>query len=380
VSLQWIEIDADALGSNIRVFRDLVGPDVLLAPVVKSNGYGHGLEIAARAFAEAGADWLCVHSPDEADRVYQLGLNAEILQLGPVEPECVASALRTGVHLTLSEPARLQMVLEVATAESRTARIHLKVETGTWRQGADATRLAQLLKAMAGHPHAELVGIHSHFANIEDTTRHDFAASQIQQYGELLRQAQEAGCPPRLRHFASSAAALLFPHTHLDLVRPGIASYGYWPSRETLVSARATGSDAVRLTPALTWKSVLTEIKPVAAGNFVGYGCTEKIEIDTRLAIIPVGYADGYRRAMGGRAHVLVRGRRCPVRGRICMNLIMVDVGHLEEVEVGDEAVLLGAQGGEVISPELLAEWSQSLHYEVLAGLNPEIERRLIWG
>jgi alanine racemase len=112
----------------------------------------------------------------------------------------------------------------------------------------------------------------------------------------------------------------------------------------------------------------------------VGYGCTEKIEIDTRLAIIPVGYADGYRRAMGGRAHVLVRGRRCPVRGRICMNLIMVDVGHLEEVEVGDEVVLLGAQGGEEISPELIAEWAQSLHYEVLAGLNPEIERRLIEG
>jgi alanine racemase len=229
VSLQWIEVDAAALGSNIRVFRELVGPDVLLAPVVKSNGYGHGLEIAARAFAAAGADWLCVHSQDEADRVHDLGLDVEILQLGPVEPERVAVALRTGIHLTVSEPARLRTVLEVATAESTIARIHLKVETGTWRQGADATRLATMLESVAGHPHAELVGLHSHFANIEDTTRHDFAASQIQEYDALLRQAQEAGCPPRLRHLASSAAALLFPHTHLDLVRPGIASYGYWP-------------------------------------------------------------------------------------------------------------------------------------------------------
>jgi alanine racemase len=378
LSLQWIEVDTDALGANTRVLRELVGPDVLLAPVVKSNGYGHGLEIAARAFVGADADWLCVHSADEAERVHELGLDAEILQLGPVEPERVSRALRAGIHLTLSEPARLRQVLEIATAESVTARIHLKVETGTWRQGADAERLAQMLKLLAVHEHSELFGLHSHFANIEDTTKHEFAAAQILRYGELLQQAGDAGCPPHLRHFASSAATLLFPHTHLDLVRPGIASYGYWPSRETLVSARATGADTVRLVPALTWKSVLTEIKPIAAGSFVGYGCTEKVEVDTRLAIIPVGYADGYRRAMSGHAHVLVHGRRCPVRGRICMNLIMVDVGHLGKVELGDEVVLLGVQGDEEISAELLAEWAQTLHYEVLAGLNPEIERRRI--
>ena len=220
--------------------------------------------------------------------------------------------------------------------------------------------------------------MHSHFANIEDTTRHEFAAEQVRAFGDLLAQARDAGCQPKLRHFASSAATLLFPHTHFDLVRPGIASYGYWPSRETLVSARASGADAVSLSPALTWKSVLTEVKPVTAGNFIGYGCTEKVEVDTRLAIVPVGYADGYRRAMGGRAHVLVGGRRCPVRGRICMNLIMVDVGHLPGAGVGDEVVLLGRQGDERIDAELLAEWSQTLHYEVLAGLSANIERRAV--
>lgn len=170
---------------------------------------------------------------------------------------------------------------------------------------------------------------------------------------------------------------LLFPHTHMDLVRPGIASYGYWPSRETLVSARSSGADEIRLSPALTWKSVITEIKPVEQGSFIGYGCTDKVESRTRLAILPVGYADGYRRSMSGRAHVLIRGRRCQVRGRVCMNLIMVDVGHVDGVSVGDEAVLIGRQGEEEISAEALADWSQTLHYEVLAGLNPEIERRL---
>jgi len=375
VTLQWIEVDAVALASNIRVFRELVGPHVLLAPVVKSNGYGHGLELASRIFAESGADWLCVHSAEEAAEVAALGLGVEILQLGPVEPERIAEALHAGVHLTVSEPSRLEQVLTTASAREFTAKIHLKVETGTWRQGADPARIARMLELLAGHPNAELVGLHSHFANIEDTTRHEFATGQFRKYGEFLAQAKEAGCEPRYRHFASSAATLLFPHTHLDLVRPGISSYGYWPSRETLVSARSSGADAVRLTPALTWKSVLTEIKPVAAGSYIGYGCTDKVEVDTELAIVPVGYADGYRRSMGGPAHVLVNGRRCPVRGRVCMNLIMVDVGHVDEVEVGAEVVLLGRQGDEEITAELLAEWAQTLHYEILAGLNPAIER-----
>lgn len=362
----------------MQVLRSLIGDGVVLAPVVKSNGYGHGLAHAARAFATAGADWLCVHSTEEATRVRDLDLGREILQLGPVDPATVDHALRAGIHLTFSEPERLALVLQRAAALGQPARVHLKVETGTWRQGADGSRYSRMLELLGASGAASFEGLHSHFANIEDTTRHEFATAQFQRYGQLLAQAKEAGCTPLRRHFASSAATLLFPHTHLDLVRPGIASYGYWPSRETLVSARATGADALRLKPALTWKSCLTEIKPVVAGSYIGYGCTDKVEVDTRLAIVPVGYADGYRRAMGGRAHVLVRGRRCPVRGRICMNLIMVDVGHLQDVAVGDEVVLLGAQREEEITAETLADWAQSLHYEILAGLNPEIERRAV--
>jgi alanine racemase len=369
LSQHWIEVDAGALANNMRVFRELLGPDVVLAPVVKSNAYGHGIELASRIFASSGADWLCVHEANEAAVVVGLDLGVEVLQLGPVDPHRVDEALRSGVHLTVSEPERLERILAVATAEKLLAKLHLKVETGTWRQGADVDRLGRMLEMLGDHALAEVVGLHSHFANIEDTTRHEFATDQFERYGGYLVQVREAGFKPRLRHFASSAAALLFPHTHLDLVRPGISSYGYWPSRETLVSARSTG---------LNWKSRLTEIKPVSAGSFIGYGCTDKVEVDTNLGIVPVGYADGYRRAMGGRAHVLVRGRRCPVRGRVCMNLLMVDVGHVEGVGVGDEVVLLGRQEEEEISAELLADWAQTIHYEILAGLNPSIERRRI--
>jgi alanine racemase len=184
------------------------------------------------------------------------------------------------------------------------------------------------------------------------------------------------GLEPRVRHIGSSAAAILFPQTHYDMVRPGIAAYGYWPSRETLLSAREHGAADLVLEPALTWKSVLTEIKDVPAGGFIGYGCTDKVEVDTRIAVVPVGYADGYRRTMSGRAHVLVAGRRCPVRGRICMNLIMVDVSHLDDPRDGDEVVLLGRQQDEELTAEQLGDWAHTIHYEIVAGLSAEIERR----
>lgn len=372
---QWIEVDASRLASNMQAFRRHLGPDVLLAPVVKSNGYGHGLERAARAFVAGGADWLCVHSPAEARRLLVERLGVTVLMMGPWSEPDLDELVAAGVHLTSSSASRLAAVEAAARRVGRRALLHLKVETGTHRQGLQTGELRAVLQRIQASADLELVGMHSHFANIEDTTRHEFAAHQVHRFQEALRLADELGVPPRVRHLASSAATILFPHTHYDLVRPGIAAYGHWPSRETLASARELGLGNLDLAPALTWKSVLTEIKTVPAGSYIGYGCTDKVEVDTPIGIVPVGYADGYRRVMGGRAHVLVHGRHCRVRGRVCMNLIMVEVRHLDRVAEGDEVVLLGRQGSEEISAEQLGDWAQTLHYEILAGLSAEIPR-----
>ena len=374
MSNQWIEVDGSRLAANMRAFRGHLGAEVLLAPVVKSNGYGHGLERAARAFVSGGANWLCVHDAAEARRVLALRLDATVLVVGPWD-ESLPDLVAAGVHLTLSSPERLSAVRDAARAAGRPAMLHLKVETGTHRQGMELEGLGRCLEEIAAHDSLELVGLHSHFANVEDTTRHEVAAHQVHRYQEALDLAEARGLRPRIRHFASSAAAILFPHTHYDLVRPGIAAYGYWPSRETLASARELGLSGLDIAPALTWKSVLTEVKTVPAGGFIGYGCTDKVEVDTRIGVVPVGYADGYRRGMGGRAHVLVGGRRCAVRGRICMNLIMVDLSHVPAATDGDEVVLLGRQADEEITAEQLADWSQTIHYEILAGLAAGIPR-----
>lgn len=376
MSLQWIEVDASRLAANVAAFRRHVGPDVLLAPVVKSNGYGHGLERAARAFVAGGADWLCVHSTAEAWRVLDLRPNVTVLMVGPWDGDAVVELVRRGVHLTHSEPTRLDALERAAREAGRPAFLHVKVETGTHRQGMDLDALRTTLERITASEALELVGLHSHFANIEDTTRHDFARRQIERFEEATQLARDLGAPPRIRHMGSSAAMILFPETHYDMVRPGIAAYGYWPSRETRVSATERQPTHLDIAPAITWKSVLSEIKPVPSGGYIGYGCTDKVEVDSRIAIVPVGYADGFRRSLGGRAHVLVHGRRCTVRGRICMNLLMVDVTHLPSAQVGDEVVLLGVQGDEEISAEQMADWAQTIHYEVVAGLSPEIERR----
>jgi alanine racemase len=374
----WIEVDAPRLTRNVEAFRRHVGEETTLAVVVKSNGYGHGFDLAARAFVEGGADWLCVHSFAEAMAVRSLGLGRPILVLGPLHREQVLPAVEMGLQLTVYDHERLREIAEAARSCGQIGHVHLKVETGTYRQGLPAEEVPAVLDFLKANTEIELAGLSSHFANIEDTTRHEFAASQIERFDGVAQSIRAAGLDGFRRHMASSAAAILFPHTHYDLVRIGISAYGYWPSRETLVSAREKGLAGFELNPALTWKTRVAQVKNVPAGSFIGYGCTHKVEVDSRIAVLAVGYADGYRRDLGGRAWVLIRGRRCPLRGRVCMNLVMVDVTHLPEVEVGEEVVLLGRQGDEELSAETLAEWAGTIHYEVLAALSPSIVRGAI--
>jgi alanine racemase len=187
----------------------------------------------------------------------------------------------------------------------------------------------------------------------------------------------EDGRPP-MRHAACSAAALLFTETHLDLARVGISLYGLWPSRETYVSCLEEGQPALDLHPALTWKTRVAQVKNVAEGSFIGYGCTYRTTRPSRIAALPVGYHEGYDRGLSGVAHVLVRGRRAPVRGRVCMNICMVDVTDIPGVEVEDEVVLLGTQGDERVSAEQLAAWCGTISYEIVSRIHPGLPRLVV--
>ncbi len=357
-----IEVSSEALTHNMMEMRRLVAPPTRLMAVVKANAYGHGLLLASRAFLAGGADVLGVHSWAEATRLRGGGLSAPVVILGPVNGQEAALAADAGVEFTVASlPAAAW-----AAQCGRPVRIHLKVETGVNRQGVTELEIPQFLEILQANPQVTLVGLSSHFADIEDTTDHGFARTQMNRFQGYLQLLEQAGGRNLETHMTCSAATLLWPSVHGDLARVGISAYGIWPSRETLVSFREVGHESIDLQPALTWKCRVSQVRQVPAGETVGYGRAWKAMAESTIAVLPVGYSDGWPRALGGRGHVLIAGYRAPLIGRICMNLCMVDVTNIPGVQAGDEVVFLGQQGDEIISPEMLASHLGTIAYEVL--------------
>lgn len=372
--LNWVELDAAALENNVREFRRRIPEPTRLGAVVKSNAYGHGMLETAAIARRAGAEWLCVNGVEEGVRLREAGHDAPILVMGYValsdlEP-VVALDLRPVVY-NLETVDRLEAL---AVAAGRQVRVHVKVETGTNRQGVPEHDVPRFVEKLRAAPSLRLEGLSTHFADIEDTTDHGFAETQIAAFGRIVETVRSLGESP-LRHSACSAAALLFNRTHLDLARIGISVYGIWPSKETYVSCLERGKPSLDLRPALAWKTRIAQIKEVREGEFVGYGRTWRATRTTRIAVLPVGYHEGYDRGLSGIAHVLVRGRRAPVRGRVCMNMTMVDVTDVPEARLEDEVVLLGPQGDERVSAEQLAQWCGTIPYEIVSRIHPSLPR-----
>jgi len=372
---QWIEIDREALGHNLEVFRSVLSPGTRVAAVVKANAYGHGMELVASEI-EDRVDFLAVHAAEEARRLRRAGIATPILIMGFVPPGEM-HGLDPGMHALVSTTEEIRWLGELRQREGVAVPLHLKVETGTNRQGVRPEELGILCREAARRG-LEVVGLATHFANIEDTLEHEFASHQLEVFERAVARArEELGSEPPLVHTACSAAALLFREADFSMVRIGIGLYGHWPSRETRLSwILEHGRDGLALEPVLTWKTVVGQVKEVPAGETVGYGRSWRARRRTRLAVLPVGYADGYPRALGNRGRVLVAGGEAPVVGRVCMNILMADVTDLGEVSVGDEVVLLGRGGGLEVRAEEIAGLCGTINYEILSRLSPDIERR----
>ncbi len=379
--LTWVEIDTTSLESNLRELRRLTGPGVLLAPTIKGNAYGHGLVLAAESFLRGGADWLSVHALYEARALREAGITAPLYSVGYVQREDLEEALHLDLALVVWNPETVEALARLRRpVGAPPARLHLKLETGNHRQGLEEDSALELARLINGTQGVVLEGVASHFANVEDTTDHRFARSQVARFQAFLTRLEGEGIRPRYRHMGNSAATLLWPDVYFDLVRPGIASYGMWPSGETQVSARMEGRSGITLRPALTWKARVAQIKPVPRGAYIGYGCTYRTTHDAVMGVIPVGYYDGYARNLSGLAHVLVRGQRAPVRGRVAMNVIVCDITDIEGVQLEEEVVLLGSQGEERISAEQMAGWGDTINYEVTTRIREGIPRVAVAG
>ncbi len=377
-SLTWIEIDRKAILANVRNLGRLAGADVAMAAAVKANGYGHGLAEMTTILRDGPVQYLALHSTSDAEAARAAGWDRKILLVGGIAPEDIDAVIRLDIEPTVFDIGFIENLGRLCRRSHVTARIHIKLETGTNRQGMTRKELDRAATALKKYPELTVEGVSTHFANIEDTTDHTYARYQLDEFKKLVAHLAGKGIVPHLRHTACSAALLLFKDTYFDLVRPGIALYGYWPSKETYVSYKLEGGKNSILKPALSWYSRITQIKTVEADSFVGYGCTYRTSARSKIAILPVGYCDGFDRRLSNLGYVLIKGKRAPIRGRVCMNLTMVDITDIPDVKMYDTATIIGTDGKEQITAETHAGWCQSINYEILSRLSPLIPRIVV--
>jgi alanine racemase len=374
-SLSWIEIDTTAIKHNINIFINLLPEHIKIMSVIKGNAYGHGMITIAKTALKAGADWLGVFNLCEAALLRAEEIKAPIMILGYVAINDLKEAVLLETRITVSSLETIDALLEITRAVQKKAYIHFKLETGTNRLGFDDVLLEKALEKIKSNKWLVLEGAHTHFANIEDTTEHGYARGQLEKFKQMLDNIRKHGFEVPLPHAACSAASILFPETYFSMIRLGISMYGMWPSKETFLSALEKGKDTISFKPAFTWKTRIAQIKSIPAGSFIGYGCTYKTTRKTSLAILPIGYSNGYNRLLSNHGYVLIKGKRAPICGRVCMNLTMVDVTDIPDIKLEDEVVLLGTQGSECITAELMAGWAQTINYEITTCADPFAER-----
>lgn len=368
----WVDIDTKATARNLRLLRKEVGPKVRTLAVVKSNAYGHGLVEWSKTVERMGMDWLGVDSFVEGETLRKAGVRIPVLVLGYTLPALLLPARKAGITLTLSDFAQLDAL--GALPRSKTPlRVHLKVDTGMHRQGfqlSDKERLLPLLSQALTKGGFVVEGLYTHFAKTKDPHDRDAFHRQLHEFETWQAALLSIGIHP-LTHASATGGALLFPKAHFDMVRVGIGMYGLWPSGET---QRHRGK-TVTLTPALSWRAMVSEVKVVKKGERIGYDLTELLLRDTTIAIIPVGYWHGYPRALSGKGRVLIHGCSARVLGRVSMNMIVVDVTDIPRVRVGDVATLIGKDKKETILAGELATLSGTTHYEILTRMNPLMKK-----
>ena len=371
-----IQIDAAALRHNYQIFQK-IAPQATLVPVVKSNAYGHGLREVYSALSELNPAWLAVNYLAEASVLRSLGFAARILVVGPIRASDLSLALQLDCDIFLAERHLLEAWQQLPAAQQ--PRAHVKFDTGMSRQGFmpdEAADLIIALRQQRSQSRSRLVGICSHFSNVEDVLEQSYALGQLDSFMAIAA-AFKADGYQLMPHIAASSSALIMQDSRLAMIRVGISIYGLWPSRATQLSYLQSFGHMLELKPLLSWTTEVALVKSIKSGQFIGYGCTFKALRDMRIALLPVGYYEGYPRLASNRGHVLIEGQRCPIVGRICMNMMMVDVSHLNAIEVGAVVTLIGHSGDEHIDASQIGEWAETIHYEILTQLNPAIPRLL---
>ncbi len=373
-------IDLDAIQKNIHNLKQITDKKSKFMAVVKADAYGHGAVQVAKTAVEAGADWLGLARLNKVAEIRQAGIKVPILVFGYIHPSQAAMINDLDLVATVYDFEMAKALSSKAILLNRPVKVHLKVDTGMGRVGivigrnnkslADKTARKQVLKEIEKIiklPGIDFNGIYTHFAAADHKDR-TYTDLQIELFASLLDDLKKKKIEFEICHAANSAGIIEFPESHFDMVRAGISIYGLYPSSEV-------DKSKVKLAPAMTLTSIVTSVRKVAKGFYVSYGMTHETQKATRLASVPVGYADGFSRRFSSNSFMLVKGHRAPVVGRICMDQTMIDVGNIPNVKTGDEVVLIGSQGNKTIGADELAARINTINYEIVSALTFRVKR-----
>ncbi|MDD4320795.1 MAG: alanine racemase [Acidaminococcaceae bacterium] len=363
----WAEVDLSAIAHNIKETKKILQPDTKLCAVVKANAYGHGAIPVAETVVEAGADFLAVAMTQEALELRLAGIKIPVLILGSLTPGHEETVVEYSISQAVYDLKSAELLSAAAVKMEKIAKIHLAIETGMNRIGCKVSEVGDLALAITNLPNVELEGAFSHFAKA-DAADKAYTQQQYDVFLEAMKDIEDKGISIPLKHIANSAAITEEPSMHMNMVRQGITLYGLWPSSEV--------KQKVQYKPVMTLKAKIVFIKEIPMGEKVGYGCTYETQRTTKIATLPLGYADGISRKLSNKGYVSIRGFLAPIVGTVCMDQMMVDVTDVPDVEEDDEVIIFG---GNEISLDTVAQWMETINYEVACLLSPRVPRRYIF-
>ncbi|HBF38076.1 MAG TPA: alanine racemase [Firmicutes bacterium] len=362
----WIEINLAAIRHNLQEIRRLVGPAVDILAVVKAEAYGHGAVPVARTAIASGASWLGVAMPEEGIALRKAGIETPILIFGPIQPDQVGPVVEYGLTVALCNWESAMAMSRQAVQTGKPALAHIKVDTGMGRVGIKPEQAVDFMGKVKELPGIHATGIFSHMATADEKDK-NYAKSQIQVFISVIEALKKRDLLPPKVHLANSAGIMELPESYFNMVRPGIILYGLYPSNEV-------DRNKALLEPALTLKARITFVKRVPTGSGISYGQRYHTQKESTIATIPIGYADGWSRMLTNKAEAIIKGKKYPIVGSICMDQCMIDLGD-DTAEIGDEVVLIGKSGTEIISADFLAEKLGTINYEVTCMLSNRLPR-----
>jgi len=368
--LTWIEVDLNTIGQNIKKIKKYIGPQIGLASVIKSNAYGHGLVEVAKEASKVGVEFLAVDNVIETEKIKNI--KSKILILGGVESENLPWVIKNNIHFGIYDLKFAKKVEKISQKIKKKAKVHIKIDTGMHRLGFDCDKAVESIKKIKNNfKNIKIMGLWSHFADSGSRENKKYTIKQIKKFKEIICEIEKINIKIKYKHLCNSSGIMALPEAHFNLVRAGIIIYGIFPS-ETM---KRKYKNKLKIKSALSFKTRIISLRELPKGEKIGYGLTYCLRKKSKIAVLAVGYKDGYGRSLSNKGIVIIRQKRCKVVGRICMRMLMVDVSNVRGVRLDDEAVLLGGDEHARIEADEVAKKMDTIPYEVLSRISESVPR-----